>query len=100
MINAVALVTPSYRGDVERLELLCESVDRFVTGYDRHYVIVNDDDLALFAPFDSNRRVVLPSSNSCLAGLNRCRRLYPAVDAEPGGLFAPGPSTGGIFSSL
>ncbi len=62
MINTVALVTPSYRGDVDRFGLLCESIDRFVTGYDRHYVIVNDDDIALFARFDSNRRVVLPSS--------------------------------------
>ena len=62
MINAVALVTPSFRGDVERFELLCESIDRFVTGYDRHYVIVNDDDVALFGRFGSGRRVVLPSS--------------------------------------
>ncbi|MDO9059649.1 MAG: DUF6492 family protein, partial [Bradyrhizobium sp.] len=62
MISAVALVTPSHRGDIDRFELLCESIDRFVTGFDRHYVIVNDDDVALFARFDRGRRVVLPGS--------------------------------------
>ena len=63
MVQSVALVTPSHRGDLERFVLLCDSVDRFVTGYDRHYVIVNDDDMALFARFDGDHRVVLPSSD-------------------------------------
>lgn len=62
MSRAVAIVTPSHRGDLERFALLCESIDRFVTGYERHYVIVNDDDMASFASFDDGRRVVLPSS--------------------------------------
>ena len=62
MIKNVALMTPTYRGDLERFELLCESVDRFVSGYERHYVIVNDDDLPFFARFENSRRTVLPSS--------------------------------------
>ena len=62
MIKNVALMTPTYRGDLDRFELLCESIDRFVTGYQRHYVIVNDDDLPFFARFENSRRTVLPSS--------------------------------------
>ena len=49
MLKNVALMTPTYRGDLERFELLCESIDRFVSGYERHYVIVNDDDVPYFA---------------------------------------------------
>ena len=62
VIENVALMTPTYRGDLERFELLCESIDRFVSGYERHYVIVNDDDLPFFARFENSRRTVLPSS--------------------------------------
>jgi hypothetical protein len=62
VIKNVALMTPTYRGDLERFELLCESIDRFVSGYERHYVIVNDDDMPFFARFENSRRTVLPSS--------------------------------------
>jgi hypothetical protein len=63
VVKAVALVTPSHhRGDVERFALLCDSIDRFVTEYERHYIIVNEDDVAFFARFDGGRRVALPSS--------------------------------------
>jgi hypothetical protein len=44
------------------LELLCDSIDRYVTGYERHYVIVNDSDVSMFARFRSDRRAVLASS--------------------------------------
>ncbi len=62
MKRSVALLTPSHRKDIERFTLLCESIDRHVEGYEKHYVIVNDDDLPLFAPFNSEKRVVLPCS--------------------------------------
>jgi Family of unknown function (DUF6492) len=61
MSNPVALVTPSYRNDIERFALLCESIDAHVSNYERHYVIVNKDDLALFQTFCKGRRVVLAS---------------------------------------
>jgi hypothetical protein len=61
MGKVVALVTPSHRNDIDRFKLLCESIDRHVTGYSHHYVIVNDDDMALFAPYNSARRIILPS---------------------------------------
>lgn len=60
--DAVALITPSYRGDLERCKLLFETVDRHLTGRGLHYVIVNDEDVALFAPCATPNRVILPCS--------------------------------------
>ncbi len=60
--RTVGLVTPTYRPDLERCALLCESVDRHVTSFARHYLIVADDDVRLFAKFNSERRLVLPVS--------------------------------------
>jgi len=61
-MRTVALLTPTHAKDIERFDLLCESVDRYVTGHERHYVIVNDDDLPLFQKYASARRVIAPSS--------------------------------------
>jgi hypothetical protein len=61
-MNAVALITPTYSHDLERCTLLCESVDRHVGAFANHYLIVPDDELALFARFGKGRRQVLPLS--------------------------------------
>jgi len=61
-MNAVALITPTYSHDLERCALLCESVDRHVSGFTKHYLIVPDDELALFAAFAKGRRQVVPLS--------------------------------------
>jgi len=61
-MNPVALLTPTYRHDLELCRLLCESVDRHVTSFSTHYLLVPDADASLFAPLASARRVVLPSS--------------------------------------
>jgi hypothetical protein len=71
----VSLVTPSYSDDLERFSLLCDSIDCRVSGYQRHYVIVSDNDMPLFRPFASERRIVLPSSQI----LPRWLRLAPWV---------------------
>ena len=68
-------MTPSYREDLERSALLFGSVDRHVTSFERHYVIVNDDDLPLFRPFHRGRRVVLPASDFLPRWLHRVPRL-------------------------
>ena len=60
--RTVGLITPTYRPDLERCALLCESVDRRVTSFARHYLIVADDDVRSFAKFKSERRLVLPVS--------------------------------------
>ncbi len=61
-MDCFALVTPSYRGDLERCALLCESVDLCVSGFSKHYLIVDDDCLGLFAHLAGPRRVVIPVS--------------------------------------
>lgn len=73
MENRIALITPTYRGDLEQFELLCESIDLRLSGYERHYVIVNDDDMPLFAKFAAGRRIVIP----CSRFLPRWLRLVP-----------------------
>jgi Family of unknown function (DUF6492) len=55
-------VTPTYRGDLALCELLCESVERYVTSYAKHFLVVADADRPLFARFAGPRREVLPAS--------------------------------------
>jgi len=73
-MSTVALVTPTYSADLERFALLCDSIDRHVTGYERHYVIVPDDDLPYFAQFCRAHRVVTP----CSQLLPRWLKLAPS----------------------
>lgn len=61
-MDPVALLTPTYGRDLELCTLLCESVDRHVTSFSTHYLLVPDSDLALFAPLAGPRRVVIPAS--------------------------------------
>jgi hypothetical protein len=61
-MNPVALLTPTYGRDLELCTLLCESVDRHVAGFSKHYLLVPDCDLPLFSRFESERRSVLPAS--------------------------------------
>jgi hypothetical protein len=61
-MNPVALLTPTYGRDLELCTLLCESVDRHVGSFSKHYLLVPDCDLSLFSHFESERRRVLPAS--------------------------------------
>src|SRR6201995_5264538 len=61
-MNPVALLTPTHGRDLELCTLLCESVDRHVGSFSKHYLLVPDCDLSLFAHFESDRRKVLPAS--------------------------------------
>lgn len=61
-MHSVALLTASYAKDIERFSLLAESIDAWLTGYTRHYVLVNDEDVPLFARFASDKRVIVPAS--------------------------------------
>jgi hypothetical protein len=54
-----AIVTPSYAGDLERCRLLCETMDRYVTGHSTHYLLVEGRDIPLFKQFESARRRVV-----------------------------------------
>lgn len=62
MMHSVALLTASYAKDIERFSLLSESIDTWLTGYTRHYVLVNDEDVPLFERFASDQRVIVPAS--------------------------------------
>jgi hypothetical protein len=61
-MNPVALLTPTYGRDLELCTLLCESVDRHVAAFSKHYLLVPDCDLSSFCRFESERRSVLPAS--------------------------------------
>ncbi len=70
----VALITPSHRGDIEQFALLCDSIDRHLECYERHYAIVTDDDMSFFAQFNRGNRVVMP----CSQLLPRWLKLVPS----------------------
>jgi hypothetical protein len=60
--GSICLVTPTYWRDLALCELLCESIDRYVTSFEKHYLIVADAELGLFAKLNGPRREVLPTS--------------------------------------
>jgi hypothetical protein len=74
--NSVALLTPTYARDLELCALLCESVDRHVTSFARHYLLVPDSDLAVFSRFESKRRAVIPASAFLPSWLRPMPRIF------------------------
>lgn len=88
--GTVSLITPSYRGDYERSTLLFESVDKYVTGFEKHYLIVHDEDFELFEKFHAGRRVVMRASELLPSWLHelplirwRKRRYWWSFRARP-----------------
>jgi hypothetical protein len=61
--TSVGLITPSHRGDLDRFVMMIESMDRHVRLRGRHYVIVHDEDVAFFKPYESADRLILPASS-------------------------------------
>ena len=60
MAGSISLITPSYSGDFASCQLLCASIDRFVSGHDMHYLVVGDEDEALFSSLAGPRRRIVP----------------------------------------
>ncbi|MGI6850978.1 DUF6492 family protein [Mesorhizobium sp. 1B3] len=58
-VPSAAIVTASYAPDFQRCRLLCETVDRFVTGFSKHYLLVEHGDVGRFRALESARRVVV-----------------------------------------
>ncbi len=54
-----SIITPSYSADFDRCQLLCDTMDRFVTNLDHHYILVDATDVAKFRPLQSARRTVV-----------------------------------------
>jgi len=61
-MSSLSLVTPVSRREINLCALQCDSIDRHLSCYVKHHVIVPDDDLALFKRFNGARRVVVPAS--------------------------------------
>ncbi len=57
-----AIITPSYRGDIERCRLLCASIDTFVSHLSTHYLLVEDQDVALFRTLEGPKRRIVAES--------------------------------------
>jgi hypothetical protein len=62
MNERFAIITPSYRGDIERCRLLCASIDAFVSDLSAHYLLVEDRDVAMFRSLAGPRRVIVAES--------------------------------------
>jgi hypothetical protein len=54
-----ALVTPSFRLDLERCRLLRDSVERWVAPHVRHYLVIDRRDVEMFKPLMSSRTELL-----------------------------------------
>ena len=83
-MNPVALLTPTYGRDLELCTLLCESVDRHVKSFSKHYLLVPDCDLPLFAHFESEHRVVhsgvtIPAGMAAAAAAHRPAQAPPVL---------------------
>ena len=63
MKPALSIITPSYAGDRERCDLLCQSIDRTVHSDKRgdweHLILVADEDEALFADLAGPKRRII-----------------------------------------
>jgi hypothetical protein len=99
-MNPVALLTPTYGRDLELCTLLCESIDRHVTSFSKHYLLVPDCDLSLFSHFASERREVLPASKFLPKWLRPLPRIVQRSDANIGGRSGPSLSAAGMCSNI
>jgi uncharacterized protein DUF6492 len=74
-MSSLSLVTPVSWRDIALCALQCDSVDRHLSCYVKHHVIVPDDELALFDRFNGLRRVVVPASELLPAWLRPMPRV-------------------------
>ena len=58
MTSRFALITQSYKADLNECRLLCESIDKFAPNID-HIIFVNDEDESLFAALNYGRHKVV-----------------------------------------
>ncbi|MBO6639266.1 MAG: hypothetical protein JJ920_16395 [Roseitalea sp.] len=54
-----AIVTASHAPDFARCAILCESIDRYVTGHSMHYLLVDNVDAPLFRRLEGPKRRVV-----------------------------------------
>lgn len=51
-----AIVTATWQRDFERCAILCETIDRYATGYDCHYLLIDEIDRPLFRALEGPKR--------------------------------------------
>ena len=86
--GSVALVTPSYAGDLERARLLADTVDHHVTGHSEHLILVDPADLDLFRPLAGPKRRIVDERELLPGWLHRAtqpggRRLWWSLKTWP-----------------
>jgi Family of unknown function (DUF6492) len=74
-MSSLSLVTLVSRRDIDLCALQCDSVDRHLSCYVKHHVIVPDDELALFDRFNGARRMVVSASELLPAWLRPMPRV-------------------------
>jgi Family of unknown function (DUF6492) len=72
----MAIITPSYEGDLERCKLLCESMDRLAQGEWQHYLLIADHDVPLFQSLTGPRRKIIPDSQMLPKWLKPVRQPF------------------------
>lgn len=55
----ISLITPSYAPDYERCKLLCESIEKFVSNYKKHIIIVDKSDYDLFKSLENSKTEII-----------------------------------------
>ncbi|MCU7836678.1 MAG: hypothetical protein KZQ83_15690 [gamma proteobacterium symbiont of Taylorina sp.] len=55
----IALITPSYAPDYQRCKLLCQSIEKFVSHYKKHVIIVDRSDYDLFKSLENNKTEII-----------------------------------------
>jgi hypothetical protein len=58
-MKTTAIITASFAPDFERCRLLCETMDRHVTGFSKHYILVEHNDVGLFKQLEGPKRVIV-----------------------------------------
>ncbi|SOE18205.1 hypothetical protein SAMN05877838_3123 [Hoeflea halophila] len=58
-----AVMTASWSADLDRCRLMCESLDRFLSGDWHHYLLVEPADVTLFSPLEGPRRTVVSEAD-------------------------------------
>lgn len=81
-----ALVTPSFRMDVERCALLIDSIERFVPADVHHYLLIDHRDVPLFRPLLRRRTEIIVAEDLLPSWLMRVpgiRRFWVSLRTRP-----------------
>jgi Family of unknown function (DUF6492) len=84
--TSYAIVTPSFRLDLERCVLLSQSVEKWVAPHVRHYIVVDRRDAQMFKPLASNRTSILIVEETAPQWLFRIpgiRRVWFSLRTRP-----------------